>query len=50
MGRDETGGDSPSKAVELVLRIMESDVNGRFLWIDEPLRAPIPSWDDVPDL
>lgn len=43
---DETGGDPPSKAVELVLRIIESDVNGRFLWIDEPLRAPIPSWGD----
>lgn len=41
---DETGGDPPSKAVDLVLRIIEGDVNGQFLWIDEPLRAPIPSW------
>ncbi len=46
---EETGGDPPSKAVDLVLRIIEGDVNGRFLWIDEPLRAPIPSWDEVPD-
>jgi NAD(P)-dependent dehydrogenase (short-subunit alcohol dehydrogenase family) len=43
---DETGGDPPEKAVELVQRILESDVNGRFLWIDEPLQPPIPSWGD----
>jgi NAD(P)-dependent dehydrogenase (short-subunit alcohol dehydrogenase family) len=41
---DETGGDPPSKAVDLVMRTIESDVNGQFLWIDEPLRAPIESW------
>ena len=41
----ETGGDPPSKTVDLVVRIMESDVNGQFLWIDEPLRPPIESWD-----
>jgi NAD(P)-dependent dehydrogenase (short-subunit alcohol dehydrogenase family) len=41
---DETGGDPPSKAVDLVVRIIESDVNGRFLWVDEPLRPPISSW------
>ncbi len=41
---DETGGDPPSKAVDLVVRIIESDVNGRFLWIDDPLRAPLSSW------
>lgn len=40
----ETGGDPPSKAVDLILRILDSDVNGRFLWIDDPLQAPIPSW------
>jgi NAD(P)-dependent dehydrogenase (short-subunit alcohol dehydrogenase family) len=43
---DETGGDPPSKAVDLVLRILDSDVNGRFLWVEEPLQPPIPSWDD----
>lgn len=42
---DETGGDPPAKAAELVVRIIESDVNGQFLWIDDPLRPPIPSWD-----
>lgn len=46
---DETGGDPSSKAVELVVRIIESDVNGQFLWIDDPLRAPVPSWGDTLD-
>ena len=43
----ETGGDPPSKAVELVLRLTSdegADINGRFCWIEEPLQAPIPSW------
>ncbi len=44
---DETGGDPPEKAAELVVRIIESDVNGQFLWIEEPLRAPIPSWGEA---
>jgi NAD(P)-dependent dehydrogenase (short-subunit alcohol dehydrogenase family) len=43
---EETGGDPSQKAVELVLRILESDVNGRFLWIEDPLQPPIPSWGD----
>jgi NAD(P)-dependent dehydrogenase (short-subunit alcohol dehydrogenase family) len=43
---EETGGDPPEKAVALVQRILESDVNGRFLWIEEPLQPPIPSWGD----
>jgi NAD(P)-dependent dehydrogenase (short-subunit alcohol dehydrogenase family) len=47
---DETGGDPPSKAVDLVLRILESDVNGRFLWVDEPLQPPIASWGDGAEL
>lgn len=43
----ETGGDPPSKAVDLVLRLTSdegADINGRFCWIEEPLQAPIPSW------
>jgi NAD(P)-dependent dehydrogenase (short-subunit alcohol dehydrogenase family) len=43
------GGDPPEKAAALVLRLVsdpEGRVNGRFLWIDEPLQAPIPSWDE----
>jgi NAD(P)-dependent dehydrogenase (short-subunit alcohol dehydrogenase family) len=47
---DETGGDPPSKAVDLVLRILESDVNGQFLWVDDPLQPPIPSWGDGAEL
>jgi len=45
---DETGGDPPQKAVDLVLRLTSdagADSNGMFCWIDEPLQAPIPSWD-----
>ncbi len=41
---EETGGDAPEKAGELTLRIVAEDVNGRFLWIDDPLQPPIPSW------
>ena len=40
-----TGGDPVEKAAELVLEIVASDVNGRFLWIEDPLQAEIPSWD-----
>jgi NAD(P)-dependent dehydrogenase (short-subunit alcohol dehydrogenase family) len=46
---DETGGDQPEKAARLVIDIIESDVNGRFLWIDDPLQTPIPSWGDSTD-
>ena len=47
---EETGGDPPQKAVDLVERILESDVNGQFLWIEEPLQPPIPSWGDAAEL
>ncbi|NKB69008.1 MAG: SDR family NAD(P)-dependent oxidoreductase [Candidatus Latescibacteria bacterium] len=43
---EETGGDPPEKAAKLVLDIIDSDVNGRFLWIDDPLQPPRPSWDE----
>ena len=46
---DNTGGDPPEKAAKLVIDIIESDVNGRFLWIDDPLQTPIPSWGDSAD-
>ncbi len=49
---DKTGGDDPKKAMDLVLKLVstQSDlVNGRFCWIDEPLQAPIPSWEDPVD-
>jgi hypothetical protein len=40
-----TGGDPPWKAVDLVLRILDQQVDGAFLWIDEPLQPPLPSWE-----
>src|SRR5439155_22073958 len=40
---EETGGDPVEKAAQLVLDIIESDVNGQFLWIDEPFQPAIPS-------
>jgi NAD(P)-dependent dehydrogenase (short-subunit alcohol dehydrogenase family) len=49
---EETGGDPPHKAVDLVLRLTSDaggDTNGMFCWIDEPLQAPIPSWDPPSD-
>ena len=49
---DQTGGDDPKKAMDLVLKLVsaESDlVNGRFCWIDQPLQAPIPSWEEPVD-
>lgn len=45
---DSTGGDDPRKAADLVLRLTSQDgerINGQFLWIDDPLQAPLPSWD-----
>jgi NAD(P)-dependent dehydrogenase (short-subunit alcohol dehydrogenase family) len=48
----DTGGDDPKKATQLVLEIISpayDGINGRFLWINEPLQAPIPSWEDPVD-
>jgi NAD(P)-dependent dehydrogenase (short-subunit alcohol dehydrogenase family) len=45
---DETGGDPPEKAVDLVLRLTSDaggETNGEFCWIDDPLQAPVPSWE-----
>ncbi|MCL4506804.1 MAG: SDR family oxidoreductase [Chloroflexi bacterium] len=44
---DETGGDPPEKAADLVLRIISDDaatINGQFLWITEGLQQPVDSW------
>ena len=43
----ETGGDPPEKAADLILRLMGEDaagITGQFLWIEDGLRAPLPSW------
>ena len=45
---DETGGDPPQKAADLVLKLISEEsasVNGLFCWIEDPLQAPIESWD-----
>jgi len=44
---EETGGDPPEKAVDLVLRLTSdegADVTGQFCWVESPLQAPIASW------
>jgi NAD(P)-dependent dehydrogenase (short-subunit alcohol dehydrogenase family) len=44
-----TGGDDPAKAADLVLRIVaDGTLSGRFLWIENGLQSPLPSWDDQP--
>jgi NAD(P)-dependent dehydrogenase (short-subunit alcohol dehydrogenase family) len=47
-----TGGDDPQKAADLILRLTGPEgehINGQFLWIDDPLQAPIPSWEPPND-
>jgi NAD(P)-dependent dehydrogenase (short-subunit alcohol dehydrogenase family) len=42
-----TGGDPAAKALDLVVRVLNDErgrPNGEFLWIDDPLQPPIPSW------
>jgi NAD(P)-dependent dehydrogenase (short-subunit alcohol dehydrogenase family) len=49
---EETGGDPPEKAVALVLRLTSDaggTTNGEFCWIEDPLQAPVPSWDPPSD-
>jgi len=49
---DETGGDAPTKAADLVLKLVSdaaAQTNGLFCWIENPLQAPIPSWDQPKD-
>jgi NAD(P)-dependent dehydrogenase (short-subunit alcohol dehydrogenase family) len=49
---DETGGDPPGKAADLILKLMgeeSAEVSGRFLWIEDGLQAPIASWDTASD-
>jgi len=44
---EKTGGDDPQKAADVVLGLMSdeaADTNGKFLWIEGGLQAPIPSW------
>jgi len=44
---EKSGGDSPDKAADLILRILQADpadVNGKFLWIEDGIRPPRPTW------
>ena len=44
---EETGGDSPEKASQLILKIIGDEmasVTGQFLWIEDGMREPMPSW------
>lgn len=49
---EETGGDPPEKAVDLIVELT-SDAggarNGEFCWVKDPLQAPIPSWEKPTD-
>jgi NAD(P)-dependent dehydrogenase (short-subunit alcohol dehydrogenase family) len=42
---DENGGDPPSKAAQLVLDIVAGETNGAFLWIEDGVQPPRPSWE-----
>jgi len=44
---EQTGGDDPEKAADLVLDLMSDEaanVNGQFLWIKDGKQNPLPSW------
>ena len=44
---EQTGGDDPQKAADLVLRLSRDEaagITGQFLWIEGGLQSPIPSW------
>ncbi|HTN98889.1 MAG TPA: SDR family oxidoreductase [Nordella sp.] len=44
---ETTGGDDPDKAADLIAHIVSDEartVSGQFLWIENGLRRPIPSW------
>ncbi len=50
---EETGGDDPEKAADLVADLMSDDaagINGQFLWIQDGLQSPIPSWGEPVEL
>ena len=48
---EQTGGDHPQKAAQAVVRLVSDQaaaINGQFLWIENGLQAPIPSWTQAP--
>ncbi len=45
---EKTGGDDPTKAADLIMKLISDEstnINGEFLWIENPLQEPIASWD-----
>ena len=48
---EETGGDAPDKALERIAAHVASPTpeTGQFLWIEDPLQSPIPSWETAED-
>ena len=49
---EETGGDPPHKAVDLIMELTSDGGgarNGEFCWVRDPLQAPILSWDKPTD-
>lgn len=48
----DTGGDPPYKAVDLIVELTSDaggERNGEFCWVKDPLQAPIHSWDKPSD-
>jgi NAD(P)-dependent dehydrogenase (short-subunit alcohol dehydrogenase family) len=46
---EETGGDDPDKSTQRILDLVKPEsasINGRFLWIEDGLKKPRPSWED----
>ena len=44
---EETGGDPPEKAAELVMELLSpvgDTINGQFLWIKDGIQKPKPAW------
>jgi NAD(P)-dependent dehydrogenase (short-subunit alcohol dehydrogenase family) len=44
---ERTGGDPPEKSGDLVLRLVDEEpgtTTGRFLWIDDGIQKPKPTW------
>ena len=45
---DNSVGDPPAKATDLVARLAgpeAGNISGQFLWIENGLQRPIPSWE-----
>jgi NAD(P)-dependent dehydrogenase (short-subunit alcohol dehydrogenase family) len=44
---EQTGGDAPEKSTQRILDLVKPEskhINGRFLWIEDGLKKPMPSW------